>query len=142
MSLGMSNYHDKCPLQLGCSHMAELTVFGDSCCNGVRSFTNMIGRACSCGQISFKNHKHKTIGVGDQILEERRHDLFLRNLKQLAIERFLGGGIERVLRGHLESITTDGRLHCVSGTSGYWAPLGCIKHSQLDVSRTPHKQRF
>ena len=67
----------------------------------------MIGRACSCGQISFKNHKHKTTGVGDQIPEEGWHDLLLHNLKQLAIERFLGGGIERVLRGHLESIATD-----------------------------------
>ena len=59
--------------------MAELAVFGDSCCNGVRSFTKMIGRACSCGQISFKNHKHKTTGVGDQIPEEGWHDLLLHN---------------------------------------------------------------
>ena len=98
---------EKCPLQFGCSDMVELAVFGDSCCNGVGSFTEMMGRACSCGQISFKNHKHKDSGVGDQIPEELWHDLLLHNLKQLAMKRFLGGGIERVLRGHLESTTTN-----------------------------------
>ena len=46
--------------------------------------------------------------MANQIPEEGWHDLLLHNLKQLAIERFLGCGIERVLRGHLESITTYG----------------------------------